>query len=118
MIGTNDLTYGKDVNYIIENYKKIISNIQNASPETKIYIQSELPTDDAIHQSRKNTDLITINKHLKEIANENNLIYIDLFSLFANNKNKMNPEYSLDGLHINGKGYLIWKKAIIKYINE
>jgi len=118
MIGTNDLAFGKNVEYIVENYKKIISNIQETSPQTKIYIQSELPTDDAIHNTRKNSDLIAINNQLIEISKENNLIYIDLFSLFVNDQNKMNPKYSLDGLHINGEGYLLWKEAIAKYVND
>ncbi|RLD43574.1 MAG: glycoside hydrolase family 92 protein [Bacteroidetes bacterium] len=118
MIGTNDLANGKSVEYIIENYKTIIANIQQASPRTKIYIQSELPTDDAIHTTRKNSDLMAINTQLKEIAQKNKLVYIDLFSLFANGQNKMNPKYSLDGLHINGEGYLIWKEAIQEYVNE
>ncbi len=30
----------------------------------------------------------------------------------------MNPKYSLDGLHINGEGYLIWKEAIQEYVDE
>lgn len=118
MVGTNDLATGKSVEHIIGNYKKIIANIRQTSPRTKIYIQSELPTDDAIHYTRKNSDLMAINIQLKEIARENNLTFIDLFSLFANDQNKMNPKYSLDGLHINGKGYLIWKRAIQNYVNE
>ena len=118
MIGTNDLANGKSVDYIIENYKIIIATIQQDSPQTKIYIQSELPTDDAVQYTRKNSDLMAINTQLIEIAQKNGLVYIDLFSLFANDQNKMNPKYSLDGLHINGKGYLVWKEAIQKYVNE
>jgi len=118
MIGTNDLAYGKSVDYILDNYRKIIDTIQAQSPQTTLYIQSALPTEDAIHTTRKNTDLMEINQLLKLLAEEKNLTYIDLFSLFAREDNKMNPEYSLDGLHINGQGYLMWKKVIQQYINE
>ena len=118
MIGTNDLAYGKTVEYIIENYKKIISRIMSESPDTKIYIQSELPTDDAIHYTRKNSDLMLINEKLKDIARDNKLVYIDLFSLFATDDNKLDKKYSLDGLHLNGKAYLLWKKEIEKYVNN
>jgi lysophospholipase L1-like esterase len=85
---------------------------------TKIYIQSVIPTDDAIHYTRRNTDIIKINDRLKEIAAQNKLAYIDLFTLFKLENNKLNPEYSLDGLHLNGKGYLAWKDAILKYVEE
>jgi len=118
MIGTNDLSNGKTVEYIIDNYKKIIARIKQSTPGTKIYIQSVIPTDDAIHYTRRNTDIIKINDKLREIAAQNKLTYIDLFTLFKLGNNKINPEYSLDGLHLNGKGYLVWKDAILKYVEE
>ena len=111
MIGTNDLAYGKTTEHVIENYKTIIKRIQSASPETKIYIESVLPVDYDIHSMK-------INGQLKEIVGENNLTYIDLFSVFKTDENKLNPKYSYDGLHLNGQGYMVWKKEIEKFINE
>ena len=118
MIGTNDLAYGKSIDYVISNYYKIIDSIQLWSPLTQIYIQSVLPTEDAIHTTRKNTDIIKINDQLKKLASEKGTTYIDLFSIFATNENKLNLDYSIDGLHINGEGYLIWKDAIQNYVDE
>jgi len=118
MIGTNDLSNGKSVEYIVENYRKIIACIKHSTPDTKIYIQSILPTDDAVHYTRRNADIIRINELLKQIASENRLVYIDLFTLFRLENDKLNPAYSIDGLHLNGKGYLVWKDAIIKYVKE
>lgn len=118
MIGTNDLSNGKSVEYIVENYRKIIACIKHSTPDTKIYIQSILPTDDAVHYTRRNADIIRINELLKQIASENGLVYIDLFTLFRLENDKLNPAYSIDGLHLNGKGYLVWKDAIIKYVKE
>lgn len=118
MIGTNDLSNGKSVEYIVDNYRKVIASITQSTPSTKIYIQSVIPTDDAVHYTRRNTDIIKINDKLKEIADQNGLIYIDLFNVFKLGNNKLNPEYSLDGLHLNGKGYLVWKNEIIKYVEE
>lgn len=118
MIGTNDLAFGKTVNYIISNYRKIITRIRQESPRTKIYIQSILPTDDAIHTNRKNTDIILINEGLQDIARELSIPYIDLFGAFKTENNKLNKEYSLDGLHLNGKGYLVWKDMIARYVRE
>jgi predicted alpha-1,2-mannosidase len=118
MIGTNDLSNGKSVDYIIENYKKIIRLITASTPGTRIYIQSVIPTDDALHYTRRNSDIIAINDRLGEIAAANGITYIDLFELFRLENNKLNPEYSSDGLHLNGKGYEVWKEAIIKYVEE
>jgi lysophospholipase L1-like esterase len=118
MIGVNDLANLKTTDYIVNNYKKIISRIIESTTDTKIYIQSILPTDDAIHVNQKNTYIIEINDQLKQIALSNKLTYIDLFSIFKLENNQLNPEYSLDGLHLNCKGYLAWKKAIEKYVNN
>lgn len=118
MIGTNDLAYGKSVDQIIENYKLILRRIEEASPETKIFIQSVLPTEDAIHTTRKNSDIMEINKKLQEIADENKIPYIDLFGPFSTPDNKLNLDFSIDGLHLNGKGYLLWKKLIKDYVND
>ncbi|HOW21738.1 MAG TPA: GDSL-type esterase/lipase family protein [Tenuifilaceae bacterium] len=118
MIGTNDLAYSKTINHIVENYRKIIQSIRDSSPETKIYIQSILPTNDEIHTLRKNSDIMLVNQQLEQISKEYSLTYIDLFSLFKTDNNKLNPEYSLDGLHLNGKGYMVWKNAILKYVEE
>jgi lysophospholipase L1-like esterase len=118
MIGTNDLSEGRSVDYITENFKRIIERIRESTPATKIYIQSVLPVDDAVHYTRRNSDIIAVNDRLKEIASLNGLEYIDLFSLFRLENNRLNPEYSYDGLHLNGKGYQVWKEAIRKYVEE
>lgn len=118
MIGTNDLAYLKSIEHIEENYKLIIQRIKEASPETEIFIQSILPTDDAIHIYRKNPDISILNDFLKKLAKENDLVYIDLYNIFITPNNKLNPEYSFDGLHLNGKGYEIWKNNTKKYLDE
>lgn len=116
MIGTNDLAYGKTSEYVIENYQKIIDRIKVASPDTEVYIQSILPVDDAIHWTRPNAAILKINEALKGICREQELVYIDLATPLTDNRGKLSPEYSFDGLHLNGEGYLLWKALINKYL--
>lgn len=118
MIGTNDLSAGRSVEEIVENYKLIIRRIRESSPETRVYIQSVLPTQDDIHTTRKNSDIMKINEELKKIARKRKLSYIDLFSSFATPENDLDMTYSIDGLHLNGEGYLLWKDIIESYVNE
>lgn len=118
MIGTNDLAYGKSVDHVVSNYYKIIDSIQLKSPDTKIFIQSVLPVEDAIHTTRQNTDIMSINTELQKLSSQKDAIYIDLFTIFKTENNKLNPKYSIDGLHINGLGYQVWKEAIEKYVNN
>jgi len=118
MIGTNDLSAGKSVEQIIANYRLILRRIREASPQTRVYIQSVFPTEDALHTTRKNRDIMQINRELEAIATEGGLVYIDLFTPLATPEHKLNMDYSIDGLHLNGAGYLLWKEIIKPYVEE
>ena len=60
-------------------------------------------------------DVPVTNALLQQIAEEENVTYIDLFSRFANAEGKMNLDYSNDGLHLTGKGYQVWRDAVKRY---
>ncbi|SMO88979.1 GH92 family glycosyl hydrolase [Gracilimonas mengyeensis] len=117
MIGTNDLAYGKSKEYVVDNYRKILDRIMSDSPDTEIYLQSVLPVDDQVHFTRPNADIEYINGQLQSISKELGLIYIDLASQFRKD-GKMDPAYSIDGLHLNGEGYEVWKEEILRYVEE
>ena len=51
------------------------------------------------------------------MCGERNLTYIDLFSAFATADNKLNLDYSIDGLRLNRKGYMRLKDMTAKYVN-
>lgn len=122
MIGVNDIAKNLNTNYITTNYRKIIDTIQQKSPNTLIYIQSVLPVNDKYtrfaNHVNKSAEILELNKEIKMIAKEYQLPYIDLFTLMVNPEGKLREDLTSDGLHLNGKAYLIWKKAIEKYINE
>jgi len=118
MIGTNDLAYGKSVDHVLTNYRKIIEQILKESPGTGLFIQSVLPVEDYIHYTRPTDSIMAINEGLKLLASERGLTYIDLFPVFANERNRLNMEYSIDGLHLNGKGYLRWKEEMETYVTQ
>ena len=70
------------------------------------------------HTSRA-TAIPDINRGLKELAERKKLTYIDLYSHFLDKETgKMNNEYTNDGLHLLGKGYLKWAEIIKPYIVE
>jgi lysophospholipase L1-like esterase len=121
MIGVNDLIRKRDISVIISNYDNILKLIQKKSPQTKIFVQSVLPVNTDIRHrlSREvNNDIIRLNANLKEMCTQYGINYIDLFPLFADEKNKLKKEYTIDGLHPNGKGYMVWKSGIEIYVND
>jgi lysophospholipase L1-like esterase len=122
MIGVNDLAAGKTVDSIVTNYRLIIETIRHDSPKTKLYLQSVLPVNAAYPRFKNHVDksdsILVLNKHIKALAQEYGLTYVDLHTAFRQEDGQMNPEYSNDGLHLTGAGYILWKKLIDAYISE
>lgn len=118
MIGINDIGKGRSTRSIIYNYKKILDFIKENSKSTTIYVQSLLPINkDILKTTTKNEDIINLNKELVKLCDSYEVKYIDLYPLFVVDNNKLNPEYTVGGLHVNGKGYIVWKRAIEQYCN-
>jgi lysophospholipase L1-like esterase len=122
MIGINDLAAGKTPDYILINYSHILAKIKEASPKTDVYVQSILPVNKTFGMFPNHTDkgekIKEINKGLKEMAINFEYQFIDLTFVFSDKAGRLNEEYTNDGLHLMGKGYLVWKDAIKKYIGE
>lgn len=116
MIGINDMARNIPDSIIISNYNKIIQTIQQTSPTTTIIVQSVLPTNNEFtafknHQN-KTIHITTVNKALKKMCSEKGLTYLNLHDAFLDENGKLNKQYTNDGLHINGYGYMLWKKII------
>lgn len=118
LIGINDLIQSNtSVEQLISNYKKIIAKIQEKSPKTQLFIQSLLPVNKTKYKvAVDNNKIMQVNLHLKTLATQFSLTYIDLFSQLADTQNQLDSRYTLDGLHLNGQAYSVWKKSIEKYI--
>ena len=120
MIGINDLLNNIETTKILDNYQKIITTIRVNSPKTKIYIESVLPLNfelDKTKRSINNQNISDFNNNLKNFADNSNIFYIDLYSIFLDSSNQLDKQHTLDGIHLNGQGYLIWKNEVSKYIN-
>ncbi|WP_084088454.1 GDSL-type esterase/lipase family protein [Fodinibius roseus] len=121
MIGVNDLARDHSPDYVLSNYEKIVDRIKKDSPDTEVYIQSLLPVNDDFSRFTshydKTPEIKTVNKGLKRLADEQEATYIDLFDDMTIAGDKLNPEYTEDGLHLNGSGYLVWKSEIEKYMD-
>lgn len=121
MIGVNDLAREIPVDTVLSNYDEIIDRIRKDSPKTKIYVQSILPVNDEFPQfsshSNKTPQIKQANNCLAELAKEKSATFINLFDDFSIKGDKLNPKYTEDGLHLNGKGYVVWKSIIESYMD-
>ena len=102
-VGLNDLRSGIAPHTVFENFKAMVKSVK---PETKIIVQSLLPNGD-----NKFLKVIeAYNDVTKHYCAERNIPFIYLYTLFF--KEGLNPAYTYDGTHLNGAGYMVWKRAI------
>lgn len=120
MIGINDLLRGVKTDTIVSNQKLAIRYLRRTHPNTKLVVQSILPhgAEKATWEGRDrllkipNSQIDEINQRLSAIAAEEDAIYLDLYSLFADEQGNLRTELSTDGLHLNPKGYQLWRLAL------
>lgn len=122
MIGINDLVQGREVGQVVSNYRLILEEILGQFSKDQLFIQSVLPINgqvlaEKLGISLSNDKVIELNTNLKELANEFSLHYIDLFPAFLNDNNELDTKYTTDGVHLNGQGYLVWKKCLENVVN-
>lgn len=109
-----------EIEWGINEYQKIIDAIMNDLPNSSIYIQSVLPvTNEKIEMDnmRSNEDIKTFNFLLKNLCEECDVTYIDLYSFYEKD-GELNGEYEADGLHLNDEGKQLWIDKIRPYVYE
>ena len=116
MIGTNDMNLGASNDSVANGVRTIVQRIKAESPKTHIIVQSILPTNDHYGyfsgHTKRYQDVPVVNGMLRQMAIEEDVDYLDLYHPFANEEGKLDIAYSNDGLHLNGKGYTLWKDIV------
>lgn len=116
MIGINDFLHGLSKDETLRNYNEIINTLSEKLPSSSIYIQSILPVNNDIYGTTiNNSEVKKLNIELEKLAEDKQIVFIDLYSNFLNN-NQLDKKFTYDGIHLNGDGYLVWKNSIKEYI--
>jgi len=123
MIGINDIGNGRNLKDIVSSYNDILIYIIRESPNSKIYIESVLPCnyklmENNVRNNRRTTKNINnLNNELKSLSNNYSQVsYVDLSFYFEDSNNQLREDLTLDGIHPNGAGYLLWASIINEYI--
>ena len=118
MIGVNDLFnlyYRKEIpspEYVINNLLKITTQLHEKLPNTKIYLQTLLPTArDFINQS-----INVVNASIKVNQSNGTYTLIDLNPHFTADNGLIKSSLTYDGTHLNIQGYLLWSELIMTYL--
>ena len=114
LIGINDLfRHDMSSQKVYDNIISIVRIIHEENPETKVYVQTILPT----ATEGVNNKVRLTNTLLKESESSEAYNLIRLHELFIGSDNAMNMEFSTDGVHLNEKGYNLWVNKVRVHIN-
>lgn len=112
LLGINDI--GKDIPdaVIADNYLKIVKEIHTKCPETKIYVQSVLPLNPTLPHFPQHYDkedhVLSVNKLLKANAKVGDYTFVDIFHLFLDANQRLESQYTIEGLHLKPEAYVVW----------
>ena len=105
MLGVNELGYFDDQGFY-DNYCKAIDEIRKLQPNAVIYIQGLIPLNENVIAATGGSAYLT-NEHLRvynglmqKAAEEKQVVFLDLYSEFANENGELPEEASKDGVHL------------------
>ncbi|MDD8058464.1 GDSL-type esterase/lipase family protein [Shewanella metallivivens] len=118
-IGVNDIynfyyiKQVKNLSSVSENIENIVIQLNEALPNTPIFVQSILPDHRAFI-----TDMVqTVNQQIKMIKHAR-FTYIDLHAAFLSSNGTMNKALTTDGTHLNQAGYALWAEQLAPIMAE
>jgi len=104
MSGINSMAMGEEG--IADIYRKVVREIRQAYPSTKVIVQSLLPV---LFPYIENEDIQHMNASLKQMAADEQVLYLDIHSRFLDAEGSPVAAFLMDdGIHVSGEGYRIW----------
>lgn len=114
--GINDLAYNDGIVPMENTLDNIQSMCELAMAHgIKVYLCSVLPCDRFTWRPEagdRSSDVVELNKMLKQYAQQAGIVYVDYFSEMANERNAMKDGLSSDGCHPTVAGYEIMERII------
>jgi len=114
--GDNDLYAGNSPQQVLEDFQTFVSQTKHKLPQTSIVFISIKPSiarNDLLDKMAKANKLIQT-----YIQNIEQVQYVDIFTKMLDKDGKVRSDMlSKDNLHMNAKGYEMWRNAIRPYLN-
>jgi lysophospholipase L1-like esterase len=96
-----------------QSFDNLLTVMNRITPKTKLFVQSLLPT--AGNYERLMPRVKELNKLLAEYCKASDIALINLYGVMGGDKG-IPKEYSIDGVHPNGRGYKVMAGEIRKYL--
>lgn len=113
--GDNDIAAGVSPEKTFKTFKKLVSKIRSELPDVEFYVMTAKPSYARLHLWK---NMKKLNSMLKEECQKNDkMFFIDVATPMFNENGKLKKDIFLkDKLHMNRKGYEIWREAVREVI--
>ncbi len=113
--GDNDVAAGKSAQQVFDDYLRLVGRIQSDFPASELVFL-------AIKPSKARWDkwpvMAEANRMIREYADAHaNLGYVDVATPLLDENGKPKDVYVTDGLHLNGRGYDLWRRALAPHLD-
>jgi len=115
--GDNDIAAEKSPNAILRTTKQVVKKILKSNPDITIHFICAKPSPSRWQYKEQ---YLTFNALLKNYCADNpQLFYVDVWNKMLNEVGYPDPNiFIADSLHMNRKGYLLWKEIVCRDFNQ
>ena len=108
MFGENELAWS-NIDKFKSDYSALIQKAKQYQPSAQIYLLSVTPVSAEAEASGQNgttnENIIKMNEYIKEIAEQNSVAYVDLYSALADENGYLPSTAATDGIHFDEDYY-------------
>jgi len=127
-IGTNDISMPDyTLEKLMENYKAILTSIQERLPEAEVYLMAYYPVNEVdkvpegewgktMFTTRNNQNIQIANAAVEQLAQETGYRYIDVNEGLSDERGMLKKEYTLEGVHMYANGYRVILQNLKQYL--
>ncbi len=122
LCGANDVSHDLTADSIVTAVTALIDYITEATPSTRLYVQSMLPINNSFGRYRLMKDkeqvIRDINAKLEPEVRRRGLTWVNLHPAFCDADGNLRADFTNDGLHLLAPGYLVWRDIVLPYVKE
>lgn len=121
LVGINDLARGQSVEVCLARYEKLLATVRDRLHPRRIWVLSVMPVQTAgatEDRAGLNRQAVAFNRALRELCGRESARFLDLQPAVADRDGGLRTDFSLDGLHLNPKGYRAISAVIFAALKE
>lgn len=113
--GDNDLWAGETPEQVFEDFRALVRTIHDELPRTRVAFIAVKPS---VARWRIEGEVRRTNQLIREFAAADPRVdYIDIFTPMLGSDGRPRPELFVDdGLHLNARGYELWKSVVAPFL--